>query len=78
MSNANNFSRIERDSMMLSNNNMRVLKGATELYTDPAYYNPPNHLFWQFASVPNPVPAQAPNHIQRLINTGVYPTRWDF
>jgi hypothetical protein len=73
MSDANNFSRIDQDSVSMVNVASRVAKGATTLYTQPSYYVN-NTLQWQFRSVPNPIPAQAPNHISRLIDTGVFPS----
>jgi hypothetical protein len=71
MSYANNFS-IGRDSASSVNITSRVMIGATNLYTDPAYYVN-NTLQWQFRSVPDPVPEQAPNKLERLINTGLFP-----
>lgn len=73
MSDANNFSKMDQDSVSMVNVSTRVTKGATALYTDPAYYVN-NALQWQFRSVPDPVPAQAPNHLSRLINTGLFPS----
>jgi hypothetical protein len=74
MSDANYFSRIDFDSVSAVNVNSRVVKGATTLYTNPSYYVN-NTLQWQFRSAPNPAPAQAPNHLARLLNTGVFPSR---
>lgn len=73
MSDANNFSKMDQDSVSLVNVSTRVTKGATALYTDPSYYVN-NTLQWQFRSAPVDPPAQAPNHLARLINTGLYPS----
>lgn len=73
MSDANYFSRIDQDSISLVNVNSRVTRGATALYTQPAYYLN-NTLQWQFRNVPSPVPAQAPNHLSLLIDTGLFPS----
>lgn len=72
MSDANNFARVDRVAVSSLNVNTRVVKGACELHVDPAFYEN-NTLQWQFRSVPEVVPEQAPNHMNRLLATGIFP-----
>ena len=77
MSTANYFSQVMRDSASSAKISSRVVLGATTLYTAPSYYVN-NVLQWQFRAVPNPVPAQAPNHLNLLLDSGVFPDRTPF